>query len=167
MRKNGFTLIELLIVVAIIGIIVAIAIPNLLAAVQRARQKRTMADMKTISTVWEAYFVDYAYYYPGGGCTQLDGITLPATAVSIPAMIAELQPTYISKLPQLDGWNRSWYFYLDVDTGAQSYKLESLGKDGIADNYCGLTRSFNNDLVLSDDGAVCSRDECSGSAYLR
>ncbi|MEO6327242.1 MAG: prepilin-type N-terminal cleavage/methylation domain-containing protein, partial [Thermoanaerobaculia bacterium] len=58
-NRKGFTLIELLIVVAIIGIIVAIAIPNLLNAIQRAKQKRTMADMRSIGTAIEAYAIDH------------------------------------------------------------------------------------------------------------
>ena len=43
-RQKGFTLIELLIVVAIIGIIAALLIPNFLDALQKAKQKRTVAD---------------------------------------------------------------------------------------------------------------------------
>src|SRR5262244_2052256 len=54
-REPGFTLIELLIVVAIIGIIAAIAIPNLLNAIDRSKQKRTMADMRSVGTACEEY----------------------------------------------------------------------------------------------------------------
>ena len=61
-KQKGFTLIELLIVVAIIGIIAAIAIPNLLNAIDRGKQKRTMADMRSIGTAIESYAVDNNFY---------------------------------------------------------------------------------------------------------
>jgi prepilin-type N-terminal cleavage/methylation domain-containing protein len=60
-KQTGFTLIELLIVVAIIGIIAAIAIPNLLNAIDRGKQKRTMADMRTIGAAVESYSVDVSF----------------------------------------------------------------------------------------------------------
>ena len=60
--SKGFTLIELLIVVAIIGIIAAIAIPNLLNAIDRGKQKRTMADMRSIGTAMESFAVDNNVY---------------------------------------------------------------------------------------------------------
>ena len=56
-NAKGFTLIELLIVVAIIGIIAAIAIPNLLNAIDRGKQKRTMADLRSIGTAVEEYAI--------------------------------------------------------------------------------------------------------------
>src|SRR6266704_329694 len=61
-KEKGFTLIELLIVVAIIGIIAAIAIPNLLNAIDRGKQKRTMADERSIGTAVESYAVDNNFY---------------------------------------------------------------------------------------------------------
>ena len=59
MKREGFTLIELLIVVAIIAILAAIAVPNFLESQTRAKVSRVMADMRTIATAIEAYTVDY------------------------------------------------------------------------------------------------------------
>jgi prepilin-type N-terminal cleavage/methylation domain-containing protein len=62
MKKNAFTLIELLIVVAIIAILAAIAVPNFLEAQVRSKVARVKADMRSLATAQEAYRVDYNSY---------------------------------------------------------------------------------------------------------
>lgn len=62
--KSGFTLIELLIVVAIIGILAAIAVPNFLNAQVRAKISRAVSDMKNIDTSLEMYKMDNNTYPP-------------------------------------------------------------------------------------------------------
>jgi prepilin-type N-terminal cleavage/methylation domain-containing protein len=59
---RGFTLIELLIVVAIIAILAAIAVPNFLEAQTRAKVSRAENDMRTLATALESYFVDFNLY---------------------------------------------------------------------------------------------------------
>ncbi len=63
-RRSGFTLIELLIVVAIIAILAAIAVPNFLEAQTRAKVSRVKGDMRSVTTALEAYATDYNHYPP-------------------------------------------------------------------------------------------------------
>jgi len=68
--KKGFTLIELLIVVAIIAILAAIAVPNFLEAQTRAKVSRQKADMRTVSTALETYRIDHTKLPPDGQSTS-------------------------------------------------------------------------------------------------
>lgn len=65
-RKFGFTLIELLIVVAIIAILAAIAVPNFLEAQVRSKVSRTRSDLRTFATALESYRTDENGYPPYG-----------------------------------------------------------------------------------------------------
>jgi prepilin-type N-terminal cleavage/methylation domain-containing protein len=60
--KKGFTLIELLIVVAIIAILAAIAVPNFLEAQVRSKVSRANADMRSLATALESYYIDSNNY---------------------------------------------------------------------------------------------------------
>ncbi len=86
MNKYGFTLIELLIVVAIIGILAAIAVPNFLNAQIRAKVARTKGDLKALSTAIDMYRLDNNQYPLGSrgpDLTQdLRELTTPVSYIS-------------------------------------------------------------------------------------
>jgi type II secretion system protein G len=142
MNKKGFTLIELLIVVAIIGIVAAIAIPNLLTALQKGKQKATMGDIKTIGNALGAYL----------------------TAMSMVPAVADmggllyLEPHFIKRIPRVDGWNFAWHYAFGGNvTVPDLYSVGSGGKGGTfqwdhsPDTYLSITMAdFEKDIIFSD-----------------
>ena len=74
MNRKGFTLIELLIVVVIIGILAAIAIPKFANTKQKAIVASMKTDLKNLVTAQEAYFSDNNAYAPAAGNVQAAGV---------------------------------------------------------------------------------------------
>lgn len=131
--SRGFTLIELLIVVAIIGIVAAIAIPNLVNAVDRGKQKRTMADLRSIATAVEHYSVDNTTYPAATDVSMLKGV---------------IEPVFIANAPSLDAWGHEFI----IDSTPTDYTIGSGGKDGGTLSYVSQTTSRFNDAIIFSDG---------------
>jgi len=98
-KKSGFTLIELLIVVAIIGILAAIAIPNFLLAQIRAKVSKSHAELSSLATAMESYAVDNTGYIVtiAWGACPLDG--QPITKVEDRWKQLTSPIAYISSIP--------------------------------------------------------------------
>jgi type II secretion system protein G len=146
--RRGFTLIEMLVVVAIIGIITAMAVANLVSAVQRAKQKRTMGDMRTVALAIESYSTDFNRYPAAAGFVLPSGLSLPSATLDTAA--SQLTPTYIKMVPMRDGWN-SWFTY-GTSPSQFDYVLRSNGADGLpeAAPAYGISSLFDSDIILVD-----------------
>jgi general secretion pathway protein G len=127
-----------------IGVIAAVAIPNMLNAVDRGKQKRTMADIRSIGTACEQFQIDNnAYPGPTEGLVPVEWLT------------PHVVPVYTSRVVATDGWGGPLLYWSD----GGSYRILSMGKDGQQDWLPGLggggpTTSFDADVVFENGSFV-------------
>jgi prepilin-type N-terminal cleavage/methylation domain-containing protein len=153
--QKGFTLIELLIVVAIIGIIAAILIPNLLDALQKAKQKRTVSDIRNTGTAWMSWLTDQVGAGSAGQGKVYD--TGGFADITYPMLFGYLHPTtsffYMQEVPQKDGWR------YELEFGKNPNPLDSNvliicsgGRDGAGAATCEATTWNVAPFITTDYG---------------
>lgn len=151
MTKKGFTLIELLIVIAIIGVIAAIAIPNMLMATQRSRQKGTILVMHNIATGLESYKAEASLEEFAANVPTISGAVLDATTAPF------VVPIHINVQPNIDRWGNQFTYQAQA-AGAWMVWFSSPGKNNAREAGAGdvgeyqVTQlsDFDNDIIFMD-----------------
>jgi prepilin-type N-terminal cleavage/methylation domain-containing protein len=155
--QKGFTLIELLIVIAIIGLIAAMLIPNLLDAMQKAKQKRTMADMRITGSALFSWLSDQVgAAAAGASSTQIDLSSYGGVKQS-DDIGSLLVPAYLQYVPIIDGWKARYDYYVNLNSlsARNVIAIRSRGRDFTAQSETYTVSNFeptdyDQDVVWAD-----------------
>ena len=150
MKLKGFTLIELLIVVAIIAILAAIAVPNFLEAQVRSKVSRAYNDMRNLATALESYRIDNNAYIPHiDSIAEFNRLTSPVAYItSVPQDPFIIQRGNRVDIYGIDAWNYHMedLFYM---TTAWPEPGRSMAVDLCAHGKVWMVWSIGPDLIVN------------------
>lgn len=152
-KEKGFTLIELLIVVAIIGIIATIAIPNFLDGIERARQKKSVGEIRTMVIAMQSFSIDYGGY---PNTTYIGPVDQTWPLVLDSANAPVIFPDLLQYVPQKDGWRAQYLYYSGPDGTSGINTLQ--GGQVVASHYCIYSLGFGCAPGGGTDGSAPGPD---------
>ncbi len=161
-RQHGFSIVELVLVILIIGLIASILIPNLINALHKAKQTRTMAELRLIGGAWMSWLTDQAGAASAGAQQTYEVSTFQA--LSYPEIYSHLHPSdtffYMQEVPSRDAWGSQLTFYRNTDGLTDSQLLLcAAARDGNYDTCDGandipigpfLATDYDQDIVWAD-----------------
>lgn len=135
--------------VILMGIVAAILIPNLLDALQKAKQKRTLADVRTVGTAMMSWLSDELAEQSSD-----PGLPEEPTAEDLRRVLV---PEYASEIPDGDGWGHPLEYRVNPDLqGSQVLRIRSPGRDGVFQTESDesvapfLATDYDRDIVWAD-----------------
>ncbi len=161
-RHQGFSIVELVLVILIIGLVASILIPNLIDAIHKAKQRRTMAELRLIGTAWMNWLTDQAgAASAGAGQTYQVG---DFTALTYAQIYGYLHPSdtffYMQEIPEKDAWGSQLTFYFNPDSNSdRKLLLCAAARDDVYETCDGTTdipigpflaTDFDQDIVWAD-----------------
>ncbi len=161
-RHHGFSIVELVLVILIIGLIASIMIPNLIDAIHKAKQRRTMGEMRLIGTAWMSWYTDHNSA-ASAGANQTYSVE-NFEAKSYEEVYGYLHPSdtffYLQEVPNSDAWGSGLTFYLNSEVGTDRKMLLCAAArddifetcDGKADIPIGpfIGTDFDQDIIWAD-----------------
>jgi prepilin-type N-terminal cleavage/methylation domain-containing protein len=159
-KQKGFSLIELLIVVAIILIIAAIAIPNLLRAKISANESSAVGSIRTINTSEVSYATTYGLGY-APALANLGGVTpctaLPASACLIdPFLSAGTKSGYSFQALPNTGAGTALSPFTGVEVTANPLNVGTTGQRSFCSDQSGVIRFDPAGAIMGTGAAACA-----------